>query len=222
MQLADKIEKRRFIGREFLLWLWFESELFTETLSTEKHGDFGFWIEKEIVLSSGKEVTRIKGTTPAHAREAKEGLRLGKMPERATFRLVLGERESGFSLKAEALAIGGLSLPAVLDDGSGISLGELGSEMMARPKKKKGSAEDDERRESDGKAEAFYDRMDLTQEVESILEGLYRDFLTLRLGKAWDSLLVPALKAWLAGDELDDESYRTNRYKALGRKAPPR
>lgn len=218
MQLADKIEKRRFIGREFLLWLWFESETFEETLTTKKHGDFGFWIEKEIVLSAGKEATRIKGTTPAHAREAKEALRLGKMPERATFRLVLGERESGFFLKAEALALGALTLPAVLDDGTAPTLGELGAELSA-PKKKKKGAEDEAEREADGKAEAFFDRMDLTQEVEGILQELYRDFLALRLGASWEKIVVPALRDWLAGDELDADRYRISRDKAVAARA---
>ena len=31
MNLADRIEKRLFVGRELLLWLWFESELFEAT-----------------------------------------------------------------------------------------------------------------------------------------------------------------------------------------------
>ena len=58
MQLVDRIEKRRFVGREFLLWLWFESELFDATLSTGAHGSFGLWLEKRLVLSAGKQSTR--------------------------------------------------------------------------------------------------------------------------------------------------------------------
>ncbi len=57
MDLVDRVEKRRFVGREFLLWLWFESEVFDATLSTKKHGSFGLWIEKQIILTSGKEST---------------------------------------------------------------------------------------------------------------------------------------------------------------------
>ena len=59
MQLVDRIEKRRFVGREFLLWLWFESELFDATLSTKAHGSFGLWFEKRLVLSEGKTSTSI-------------------------------------------------------------------------------------------------------------------------------------------------------------------
>src|SRR5580704_16290911 len=99
MQLVDRIEKRRFVGREFLLWLWFESEVFEGTLHTTEHGSFGLWIERQIVLSAGKEDTRIKGSQPASGREAKESLRRGKLPESAGFHLVVGSEESSFTLK---------------------------------------------------------------------------------------------------------------------------
>lgn len=72
MELVDRIEKRRFVGREFLLWLWFESELFEATLATRAHGPFGLWIEKRLVLSAGKESTRITAPFPGRGREAKE------------------------------------------------------------------------------------------------------------------------------------------------------
>src|SRR5689334_1046460 len=103
MQIVDRIEKRRFVGREFLLWLWFESEVFEATLTTEKHGAFGLWIENQLLLSSGKESTRIKGGTPAGSREAKEALLAGKLPETATFRLTFRDRDIAFTLKAERL-----------------------------------------------------------------------------------------------------------------------
>src|SRR4051795_3422252 len=87
VQLVDRIEKRRFVGREFLLWLWFEAELFEATLATAKMGSFGMWIEGQLVLSLGKETTRIKGSYPTSAREAKEGLLVGKLPEIAGIHL---------------------------------------------------------------------------------------------------------------------------------------
>src|SRR5262249_25422602 len=95
MQLLERIEKRRFVGREWLLWLWFESEISEATLRTAEHGEFGLWIERVLVLSATKnEVTRIKGALPASAREAKEALLLGKLPESAGLRLTWREHES--------------------------------------------------------------------------------------------------------------------------------
>lgn len=216
MQLVDRIEKRRFVGREFVLWLWFESELFDATLSTKEHGEFGFWIEKEILLSSGKETTRIKGGTPAQAREAKEALQLGKMPERASFHLSLGEREAGFALKAEPLSLSGLKLPTVLGENEGRAApGELGAVAPSRPKRRRTTVEQDAEAASDKDSEAFFERMALTREVEVLLEALYRDFLALRLSDAWDVFVVPAIRSWAAGKKVDEPRYRAARAKAL-------
>ena len=35
MDEFERIELRRFVGRELLLWLWFESEVFEATLETK-------------------------------------------------------------------------------------------------------------------------------------------------------------------------------------------
>jgi hypothetical protein len=209
MQLVDRIEKRRFVGREFLLWLWFESEVFDATLSTRDAGEFGLWIEKQIVLSAGKETTRIKGATPALGREAKEALLRGKLPESAGIHLSLREGECGFTLKAEPMALSGLTLPTVL--GGEASEERDTTALLApakRPRRRKTSAAQDAEAESDESRESFYERMRLTRLVEEVLEGLYREFLVLRLGEAWSATVLPALRAWASGEEVDAEEYR--------------
>jgi len=214
MQLVDRNEKRRFVGREFLLWLWFESEIFEATLSTQKQGSFGLWIDRLLVLSVGKEVTRIKGAMPARSREAKEALAVGKLPETASFHLSLGDREFGFTLKAERMALTGLSLPTALgkEDDAPILLED-------RPpppkKKKKGSAEDERERDSDERHESFYERMHLAREVEALVEALYREFLAIRLSEFWHQGVVPTLASWVLGDEVEVDEYREARERAL-------
>lgn len=217
MQLAERIEKRRFVGREFLLWLWFEGELFDETLFAAPHGEFGLAIEKELLLSNGKEATRIVGRAPARAREAKEALGLGKLPERAGFRLVLGERESTFVLKAETLGLAGLVLPTIPSDGDAPAPGELGATTVGRRSRRHTTVDEEAEREADARAEAFYDRIDRAGEVEAIVEALYRDFLRLRLGPAWAELVVPAMRRWVQEQPNDDERYREARREALGK-----
>jgi hypothetical protein len=216
--LVDRIEKRRFVGREFLLWLWFESEVFEGTLRTKAHGEFGMWIERQIVLSAGREVTRIKGAYPAGSREAKEALLRGKLPDTAGIHLSWNDQESNFVLKAETMGVSGLSLPTVLG-GAEEEAAPRVDRPPPRPTKKKraASAEDERAAESDEQHEAFYERMHLTREFEGLLEALYRDFVTLRLGDAWADVVVPALLAWVAGDdELDADAYRKARDRALG------
>lgn len=202
MQLADRIETRRFVGREFLLWLWVESELFDATLSTKTHGTFGLWIERRIVLSAGKDSTRITAESPGQTRDAKEALLRGQLPESAGIRLTLLDRDTSLVLKADQLGVSGLKLATVLDkdDGPNPILEDMAPK---RPKKKKKSAEDEEHESH----EAFYERMRLTQEFEALLETLYQDFIALRLSAAWQKAFVPMARAWAAGKDVDTEPY---------------
>jgi hypothetical protein len=212
MQLVDCIETRRFVGREFLLWLWFESEVCEGTLQTKEHGSFGLWIEKSIVLSSGKtEVTRIRGSQPAAAREAKESLRRGKTPEAAGFHVVQGERECSFTLKAEQLGIAGLKLPTVLGkEDEDATPPQLIEARRPPRRRKRESVEQQGARESDEAHEAFYERMQMTRDFEALVEALYRDFLAIRLGAAWAGV-EEVIATWAAGEDVDAEAYRALR-----------
>ncbi len=111
MELTDKIELRRFVGRELLLWLWFESEVFEATLATKAHGSFGLWLEGRLVLDAGRESTVIRGSSPGRHREAKEALLRGKLPSRAGLHLSYGDHEVTVTLRGEELAFSGLVLP---------------------------------------------------------------------------------------------------------------
>lgn len=224
MDLAQKIETRRFVGREFLLWLWFESEIFEATVETREHGALGLWVEGRMELADGQESTAIKGATPGAHREAKESLRRGKLPVRLGLHIVRGEDESRFALKGETLAVSGLVLPTVLaaeaNEGAGAgSADDAVAELAARTKRKKKTGGDDAEAEADEAQTAFFERMHFAQDIEAIVTGLYRDFLALRLGDAWESAVWPALTAWMAGDEPDVDAYRAARRAAVQGKA---
>jgi hypothetical protein len=213
MELADRIELRRFVGRELLLWLWFETELFEATLTTKAHGSFGMWIEGRLVLSAGRESTTIRGSAPGMHREAKEALRRGKLPELSSFHLSWADHESTFVLKGESMALASLSLPTVLGEGDEEAPPELLAPPARRPRKaRRGPGTD---AGSDEAHEAFYERMRLTRDVEKIVEALYADFLALRLGPAWSATVLPAITSWMRGDAVDDVAYRAARDSAL-------
>ncbi len=213
-QLLDRIEKRRFVGREFLMWLWFESEIFEATLSTKKHGSFGLWIEHGFVLSAGDEITRIKGSQPAHAREAKESVLRGKLPDLAGLHVSWGDREISFSLKAETLALSRLQLPSPLDDADEAPL-LLDDDKKPAKKKPKVDAERARADAEDEKHMRLLDRMERATELEELIETLYRDFLRLRLGAAWEASVLPAINRWILGEEVDEDAYAKARKKAL-------
>jgi len=114
MELLDLIEGRRFMGREFIVWLWFESEMQETNLRPTGVDPCAMWLEAQITLVLEKEESRLKGAIPASSPEAKEALRQGKLPREAKMRLVRGDREFVWTLKADSLGLSGLKLPTQL------------------------------------------------------------------------------------------------------------
>lgn len=209
MQLVDLVEKRRFVGRELLLLLWMESELFEGTLSTREQGSFGLWIEKRLQLSADEESTRIVGAMPGLGREAKEALLRGQLPESAGIRISWRDDETSLVLTGESFAIRALKLQTQLEAEAEVRGGDLVDELAGRtprgrPKKKQVvEAEEDD--------SAFYERMTMTREIEGLLAALYREFLELRLSARWGTVVVPALQRWAEGARVDADAYRVAR-----------
>jgi len=108
--MVERVEQNRFVGREFLLWLWFESVVFETTLS-----GCSLWLETRLSLAFEKDETRVSTGAPSVAPEAREALRQGKLPREARLHLVRGEDEYTWLLKADALWFSALKLPAELD-----------------------------------------------------------------------------------------------------------
>jgi hypothetical protein len=172
MDLLDLIETRRFLGSEFLMWLWFKTECYDGLLDLAgEDGRLEVFFDDALTLEAylaETERNMFKGGAPAHSPEAKTALRQGKRAARAKMRVIRDGREWVFSIKAETLDLASIKIPAVL------------------------SREEDEK---------FYERMYLVEEIEDIVAALYREFLVLRVSAAWPEQLLPALQAWIASDE---------------------
>lgn len=219
LSLLDRIELRRFVGREMLLWLWFESEISEGTLSTKEHGSFGLWLEGRLVLDAGRESTVIRGSVPGQHREAKESLLRGKMPARAGLHLSFGDKDVQLSLVGDTLALAGLSAPAKPQPEAPLEAVPAAPKRPAKRKTAQGApGKSEEAAESELAHEAFYDRMHHARDVEAILAALYRDFLALRLSPAWEADVFPAIEAWSEGKDVDGDAYESARNKALGRR----
>lgn len=174
--LAALVEANRFMGREWLLWLWFESELGETELRTSDGRTCSLWIETQITLAADQEEARVKSGMPAATPEAKQALRQGKLPKQARLHAIVDDHEFTWALKADELAIGALKVPAEL----------------------KADAD---------RYEALYERMRLVEELEAVLESLWRDFVALRLSPAWGTKVVPILQAWAHGERVDAKGY---------------
>jgi hypothetical protein len=187
--LVTRIEQNRFAGREFLLWLWFESVLFETNLAPTGEPTCALWLETRMTLSLDKDESLLKSATPGALPEAREALRQGKLPREARLRLTSGDREYAWLFKADTLSLGTLQIPAELD------------------------AKKDELHE------VLYERMRLVESLEATLGALYRDFLALRLSDAWEAAVLPALARFAHDEEVDVAAYTKAKQRALAKRA---
>lgn len=170
MELSELIESRRFLGSEFLMWLWFKSEAFDGLFEIRNHGQVEVQFDDRLTLEAYLAETErnvFKGGSPASSPEAQTALREGKRPTRARLRVIKEGREWRFKYKAEGCDLSTLEIPSLL------------------------SERDDEQ---------LYERMQLVGEIEEIIDELYREFVTLRTSDAWREVLVPAINDWIFAD----------------------
>jgi len=121
MELIDRIENSRFLAREFLLWLWYESDRLEGRVEVED-GDFvELWFEETLVLTDAIAEVRLKAPMPTTTPEAFEALRQGKRPALAKLRITRGTQAWTLTYKAETTSLSGVTLPAELreDDDEG-------------------------------------------------------------------------------------------------------
>jgi hypothetical protein len=65
------------------------------------------------------------------------------------------------------------------------------------------------RTEPEDDHEQFFERMALAQELEELLEALYRDFLSIRLSARWPELVRPALRSTRAARRISQATCET-------------
>lgn len=175
MDRLDCIERSRFLGREFLVWLWHESEHAEGILPIGPGESVSLWLEEQLTLIAddllGRHECRLKGSTPSLTNEAKEALRAGKLPVKAKIRIDRAPQSWSFVFDADTLGIGSVSIPALLTE------------------------EDDEK---------FYERMQLVEELEAMIGALFETFLRLRTSPAWERHALPAIRDWVKKDPWDE------------------
>jgi hypothetical protein len=179
MDLLDAIEAGRFLGREFLVWLWFESEVLEGQFEMPDGERFELWLESQLTLeseSAEQEITRMRGAAPSFTSEAHEALRRGKLPIQARIRIERGQQAFGCVLTAKTMTLSSATLPQLIK-------------------------EDEEER--------FYERMYLIEELEKMVDSLYERFLSLRLSPVWETQVLPMIRRWVADpQQADAKKYR--------------
>ena len=159
MDLVELIESHRFLGSEFMTWLWFRSEMHEGMIPLGDRKVCELFVDDRITLEADMVETEqsvLKGGAPAVTPEAREALRQGKLPTQARVRTHHDGQEYLFTLKAGELQLTSVKIPAVL------------------------SKEEDEK---------FYERMYLIENLEGLLDHFYGEFLALRLSSAWTDVV---------------------------------
>jgi len=107
------MEQGRFLGEEFLLWLWMRSMTEGGASGGDNDGS-GCFVDDAILLASErgevKEISLRKGN-PAESREAFEALSRGMRPAKMKLRILSGDLEWVFTINAATLDMGTLKLP---------------------------------------------------------------------------------------------------------------
>jgi len=167
--LIDRIHHTRFLGREFLTWLWYRTELQEEIFRLDDVPPMMISFDDRLVLEAAveniREINTIRGESPTQTAEARAALRMGKKVVQARLTVGLGTQEWVCVIKADELSVSGIKVPAVLKD-----------------------AEDD----------VLMERIHLLDQLEDALDALYREFLRVRMEDALWKPELESIRDWIA------------------------
>jgi hypothetical protein len=169
--MMERVETTRFLGNEFLTWLWFTSETAEGRVKLGAKKELELWLDRSLELRSrveGSERLTLQGMAPTATPEARQALKQDKLPHKARINVRVDEQDFAFVLTAPMFALSAATLPAVLS-----------------------------KQDAD---EMFLERMRLLEQLENALDALYAKFLRGRLSSKWSTQLLPALHAWVGED----------------------
>ncbi len=178
MALLDQIHRTAFLGAEFLTWLWFRSE-HDETFTVGE-------------LDTGEELEPFE-------LDFDDKLTVGSAVVNAQENLFKGGHPTSSLEARTALKLGKLAHEAKVRITRGTqewsfvlradNIAVSGVKLPAVL-----SREEDDR---------FYERMYLQEELDQMIKGLFAVFLRRRLAETWQTEDLPALQAWIRGEEVD-------------------
>ncbi|AWM39447.1 hypothetical protein GobsT_22260 [Gemmata obscuriglobus] len=111
--IADD-SSRDFIGNEFLLWLWYYTDIESDTLKLLDGSEVTLMLARTLNLEcprgqTGHETITHEG--PTRLPEARRAIQSGKLPRKVGLTLVRNSDQYELTLHAETLGVGGAKLP---------------------------------------------------------------------------------------------------------------
>jgi recombination associated protein RdgC len=177
MDLVDLIQEKKFLGQEFLAWLWYKSEERGGPVDVPGTGDVQVIFEKHMLLEFGEgeaNETVICRGLQTELKEARAGLRMGKKPEQARIRLARGDYEFSVTMTAATMEFRNVRLPKTV-------------------------AEEDEGNDPESMEGRILERISLFEELSSLVNDLFRMFVTVRASKQWPEELRK-IRQWVHQD----------------------
>jgi hypothetical protein len=168
--IADE-SSRDFIGNEFLLWLWYYTDVHSDTIKLADNSEVTLMLARTLNLECPRGVTgheTISHEGPTRLPEARRAIQSGKLPRKVGLTMVRHSEQYELTLHAETLAVGGAKLPPP-----------------------------DEGADARGKLD---DRANQLRSLIETLDLLYDAFGQKRFGKEWEQELL-GMQKWLKREE---------------------
>lgn len=171
LDVAVSYNRYRFLGYEYLTWLWFVIEKDQDEIRKLEQEPVFLQIGNRIVLVNRHKDTvesiTIKGDD-AGLEEGILALRKGAVVTELNIAYKTGDQEWRFTVKAESLHIVGLKCPRT------------------------GSLESQEDLEG-----AVLEKVFLYDKVIQLTDNLFKQFITLRVSEDWGKKVVPLMRQWI-------------------------
>jgi len=177
MDLVDLIDEKRFLGQDFLTWLWWKSEERGGSVLLPGHGDIIVVFEKHMLLEYGEGETNEKlicSGLQTELQEARTGLLMGKKLEQARIQLVHMEHEWNFTLAAAMMEFRNVKLPKTAG-----TEGDSGN----NPEETEGM---------------ILERVYLFEELVRLINEIFLLFLQVRVSDTWKEEIVK-IRNWVNG-----------------------
>jgi recombination associated protein RdgC len=164
LDLVDLIAEKRFVGQEFLTWLWWKSEERGGSVEIPGYGDIVVTFEKHMLLEYGEGESSEKlicSGLQTELQEARTGLQIGKKLEQARIKIVKNDYEYNFTLAAALMEFRNVKLPKTA---------ETEADQNSNPEEVEGM---------------ILERVYLFENLINTVNDLFRMFLEKRIANEW-------------------------------------
>ncbi len=171
LDVAVSYNRYRFLGREFLTWLWFILERDPKMVADIDPQIHGIEIGNRMVLENrgpaGLETITIKGDDPG-LEEGLTALKKGALVSEMSVSFSSGDQQWRMTLKGESLFMTGLKVP---------DTGPVETEQ-----------------DLDG---ALLEKTFLVERAVQLMDALFSRFIRIRISSRWQSETVSSIRKWI-------------------------